>query len=80
MKVNPFVNLRKVRIQNVKETIREEQPVLHEKLMGLIMMEGLREEKVSEYLDALVKADLIEYNELNNTWSMRKEEEESKDA
>lgn len=73
LKENPFVRLRKVNIQRTKELIREKQPISHPKLMGLMMIEGFKESTISEYLEALVKAELIKYDDAGDQWSIKED-------
>lgn len=71
MKTNPFVEMRKVRIQKIKEMIRKEGPIKHEKLLALIAIEiGTKKKTALEYLEALQIAEFIKFDGQKEVWKI----------
>ena len=72
MKSNPFVEMRKIRIQKIKEMIREHGPIRHKKLLAIIAIEiGTKKKTAISYLDALQEADFIKFDGDKETWSIK---------
>lgn len=76
MHENPFMKVRKQRIQQIKEMIREHQPVKHNKLVAMIAIEFGATEKTSlSMLRALQDAEFIEYSGLEKkVWTIKESE------
>ncbi len=73
MKENPFVLVRKQRIQEIKELIRKEQPIKNSRLMALVAVEiGTTEKTTLAMIRALHDAGFIEWNGKDDTWSIKK--------
>jgi len=69
---NPFVEIRKQRIQEIKELIRKEQPIKNKRLMALVAVEiGTTEKTTLGMIRALHDADFIEWNGKDDSWSIK---------
>jgi len=69
---NPYVEARKRNIQTLKELIRDESPIKHNRVVAIMGVEGLREKTVLSYLKILQNADFIAWNNDENTWKIKK--------
>lgn len=72
MHENPFTKIRKQRIQEVKEMVRENQPIGNNKLVAMISVEFGTTEKTSiGMLKALQNAEFIEFDTETKVWKIK---------
>ena len=73
MKENPWSKLRREKIQQVKELIRDMQPVKHTKLLATIdVYMGATGKTATSMIKTLQDADFIVFDGKKEEWSIKK--------
>ena len=66
---NPWMKQRKIRLQQLREIIREAKEIEHKKLVGVVLWDmGIREKTLNDYLDLLQKAEMVKWDVNRKLW------------
>lgn len=71
--VNPFVIQRRENIQTLKEIIRDNSPVKHDKVTAMMGIYGVTPKTTASYLKILNDLGFINYNGAEKEWSIIEE-------